>query len=165
MQKFVSDTIELGSTVVTDGLSSYYPAVRGGYTHERIVGAKGELPGVHRVAASCKRWLLGTHQGAVEPGHLQGYLNEFVFRFSRRTSRYRGLLFLRLMQLAVDHDPVRYRELIVNPRPRAKAPKPPGSYGHPPTVERPPANRPWRTRVAIPLPAPRREKTDKTSVG
>jgi transposase-like protein len=120
MQKFISGNVEPGSTVVTDGLSSYYPAVRSGYAHERIVGAKGELPGVHRVAASCKRWLLGTHQGSVEPGHLQGYLNEFVFRFSRRTSRHRGLLFLRLMHLAVDHDPVRYRDLIVKPRPRVK---------------------------------------------
>lgn len=166
MQKFISDNIEPGSTVVTDGLSSYFPAMRGGYAHERIVGAKGELPGVHRVASSCKRWLLGTHQGSVEPGHLQGYLNEFVFRFSRRTSRQRGLLFLRLMQLAVDHDPVRYRELIVKPRPRAKAPRPPGSYGHPPTVERPPAGRPWRTRAVMPLPEPGvEEEPGKTSVG
>jgi ISXO2-like transposase domain len=131
-----------------------FPAVRDRYAHERIVGAKRELPGVHRVAALCKRWLLGTHQGSVEPQHLQGYLNEFVFRFSRRNSRHRGLLFFRLLQLAVDHDPVRYRELVVGPRPRKRSPLPPGRYGHPPGVERPPARRPWRTGIEIPLAKP-----------
>lgn len=165
MRDFVSDNIEPGSTVVTDGLASYFPATRASYTHERIVGAKAELPGVHRVAALCKRWLLGTHQGSVEPEHLQGYLNEFVFRFSRRTSGNRGLLFLRLMQLAVDHDPVRYRELVARPRPRKTPPLPPGSYSHPPSVERPLAGRPWRTRAVISSPEPRAGESDKTPVG
>ena len=148
MQALVSEHIESGSTVVTDGLSSYFPAVRGRYTHERIVGAKKELPGVHRVASLCKRWLLGTHQGSVEPEHLQGYLNEFVFRFSRRTSHSRGLLFYRLLQLAVDHDPVRYRQLVANPKPKKTPPRPPGRRGHPPSVERPAADRPWRAGAA-----------------
>jgi transposase-like protein len=148
MQALVSEHIEPGSTVVTDGFSSYFPAVRGSYTHERIVGAKKELPGVHRVASLCKRWLLGTHQGSVEPEHLQGYLNEFVFRFSRRTSRSRGLLFLRLLQLAVEHDPVRYRQLVANPKPKKTPPRPPTRRGHPPSVERPPADRPWRSGAA-----------------
>lgn len=93
------------------------------------------LPAVHRIAALAKRWLLGTHQGAVEPAHLDNYLNEFVFRFNRSTSRSRGLVFMRV-QLAVGHDPVRYRELIQNRRPRALPPTPTGATRHPPSLER-----------------------------
>jgi hypothetical protein len=59
------------------------------------------------------------------------------------------------MQLAVNHDPVRYRDLVANPRFSAKAPTQPGSYGHPPSVERPPAGRPWRTRVVHAVPGAR----------
>jgi hypothetical protein len=66
------------------------------------------LPAVHRVSSLCKRWLLGTHQGSVEPAHLQAYLNEFVFRFNRRHSCSRGLVFYRVIELATGHDPVRY---------------------------------------------------------
>ncbi|HEY5186092.1 MAG TPA: transposase, partial [Actinomycetes bacterium] len=47
------------------------------------------------VASLAKRWLLGTHQGAIDDAHLPAYLDEFVFRFNRRTSRSRGLLFYR----------------------------------------------------------------------
>jgi hypothetical protein len=92
-----------------------------GYTHEprsqRAARARGDdpgelLPGVHRVASLAKRWLLGTHQGSVEEAHLQSYLNEFVFRFNRRRSRSRGMVFYRVHELAVAHTPVRYRELV-----------------------------------------------------
>src|SRR5450756_1902900 len=55
-----------------------------------------------------------------------------------------GLLFYRVLQLAVDHDPVRYRDLIAQPQPEQTPRKPPGVRGHPPTLERPPAGRPWR---------------------
>ena len=96
------------------------------------------LPGVHRIAALAKRWLLGTHQGAADRQHLPGYLNEFVFRFNRRTSRNRGLVFMRLLQLAVGHDPVRYRELIRRPRPRETSPVPPGATGTPAQPRTPP---------------------------
>ena len=61
--------------------------------------------------------------------HLAGYLDEFCFRFNRRTSRSRGLIFLRVLQLAVGHDPVRYRQLIKRPRPRSVPPRPPGATG------------------------------------
>lgn len=74
--------------------------------HERGDRRDALLPGVHRVAFLAKRWLLSTHQGRVEVEHLPGYLDEFCFRFNRR-SRSRGLVFLRLLQLAVGHDPVR----------------------------------------------------------
>jgi len=99
---------------------------------------------VHRVASLAKRWLLGTHQGSVEPTHLQAYLDEFVFRFNRRTSRSRGLVFHQLMQLAVGHEPVRYSDLVVARRPKRKPPAGRAGWGHPPSLERPPGNRPWR---------------------
>ena len=96
------------------------------------------------MASLAKRWLLGTHQGSVDEAHLQGYLNEFVFRFNRRGSRSRGLVFHRVLELAVAHDPVRYRDLVVNPQPKAAPPVPPGIGGHPPSMDRPRAARPWR---------------------
>ena len=103
------------------------------------------LPAVHRVVSLAKRWLLGTHQGSVEPAHLASYLNEFVFRFNRRRSRSRGMVFYRVLELAVAHDPVRYQDLIATSRPRAVRLTPPYVRGHPPSLERPPTNRPWRT--------------------
>ena len=65
------------------------------------------LPGVHRVASLAKRRLLGTHQGSVDQAHLQSYHNEFAFRFNRWRFRSRGLVFYRVLELAVAHDPVR----------------------------------------------------------
>ena len=117
---------------------------------QRAARARGEdtgelLPAVHRVASLAKRWLLGTHQGSVEPAHLGSYLNEFVFRFNRRRSRSRGMVFYRVLELAAAHEPVRYQDLIATKRPRAVSPTPPEARGHPPSLDRPPANRPWRT--------------------
>jgi hypothetical protein len=74
---------------------------------------------VHRVASLAKRWLLGTHLGSVDESHLASYLNEFVFRFNRRRSRSRGMVFYRVLELAVGHEPVRYQDLIVTRRPGA----------------------------------------------
>jgi ISXO2-like transposase domain len=88
---------------------------------------------VHRVASLAKRWLLSTHQGSVEEAHLQSYLDEFVFRFNRRRSRSRGLVFYRLLELAAGHDPVRYRNIVADKRPRKIPPTPPSGRGHPPT--------------------------------
>lgn len=70
------------------------------------------MPGVHRVASLLKRWLLGTHQGAVSNQHLGYYLDEFTFRFNRRTSRARGLLFYRLLEQAVLIEPLPYAQLV-----------------------------------------------------
>jgi len=111
--------------------------------------ARGEdpgqlLPGVHRIASLAKRWLLGTHQGSVDAAHLQSYLNEFAFRFNRRRSRSRGMLFYRLLELAVGHPPVRYRDLVVDPQPKATRPAAPSAGGHPPSLDRPRAAHPWR---------------------
>ena len=69
------------------------------------------MPGVHRIAALLKRWLLGTHQGATTPEHLQAYLEEFTFRFNRRSSGSRGLVFRRLLEQAVVTQPVTEAEV------------------------------------------------------
>jgi len=150
---FVTENVAPGATVITDGWTGYLGLSALGYTHDRrsqrAARARGEdigslLPGVHRIASLAKRWLLSTHQGAVNIEHLDGYLNEFCFRFNRRRSASRGLVFLRLLQLAVDHDPVRYRQLIADPTPKKTRPVPPGGRGHPPSLDRPRATRPWR---------------------
>jgi transposase-like protein len=153
LQRFITDTVAPGAIVITDGWNGYLGIDKLGYAHDRrsqrAAKALGEdagrlLPGVHRVASLVKRWLASTHQGAVETDHLAQYLDEFCFRFNRRRSRSRGLVFLRVLQLAVGHEPVRYRQLIKRPRPRAVPPLPPGATGHPPSIDRPRANRPWR---------------------
>lgn len=153
LHPFVTAHVEEGATVITDGWSGYHGIDKLGYVHEphsqRAVSAAGEdagalLPGVHRVASLVKRWHLGTHQGRVDDAHLQSYLDEFTFRFNRRRSGNRGMVFYRLLELAVAHDPVRYRQLVANPKQKAVAPMPPGGRGHPLSIERPRAERPWR---------------------
>ena len=153
LHPFVTEHVEPGATVITDAWQGYTGIEKLGYTRDRrsqrAARARGEdpgelLPGVHRVASLVKRWLLGTHQGSVDEAHLQSYLNEFVFRFNRRRSQSRGLVFYRVLELAVTHDPVRYGELVINPQPKAAPPTPPARRGHPPSMERPRAARPWR---------------------
>jgi len=150
LHPFVTANVEPGATVVTDGWSGYQGIDTLGYVHEphsqRAASAAGALlPGVHRVASLAKRWYLGTHQGRFDDAHLQSYLDEFSFRFNRRWSRSRGLVFYRVLELAVDHDPVRYHQLVANPRPKPAPPTPPADGRHPPSLDRPRANRPWRT--------------------
>ena len=112
---FIRQAIAPGSTVRTDG----WPAYRGlaGYVHDRQVQSHQPeeehlLPRAHRVISLLKRWLLGTHQGAVSPQHMDDYLDEFTFRFNRRTSRFRGKLFYRLAQQAMQTDPVPFATLV-----------------------------------------------------
>jgi len=112
---FIREAIEPDSTVRTDGLPAYLGL--DGYHHDRQVQRrqpKGEhlLPRVHRVFSLLKRWLLGTHQGAVGHEHLDYYLDEFTFRFNRRTSKSRGKLFYRLAQQAVQVSPAPFNTLI-----------------------------------------------------
>jgi transposase-like protein len=148
LRAFLRDHVDEGATVITDGWRAYQGAVTDPYVHERLVAPRRQgpelLPGVHRVASLAKRWLLGTHQGSVDEHHLPSYLNEFVFRFNRRRSRSRGMIFYRVLELAVAHQPVRYRDLVVDPRPRRRGPVTPGRWGQPPSLERPAAGRPWR---------------------
>jgi len=115
---FVHEAIEPGSEVHTDGWHGYDRLKTSGYRH-RVTYLRGDaelameqLPRVHRVVSLLKRWLLGTHQGAVSAAHLDYYLDEFTFRFNRRRSRHRGLLFLRLAQQAVAVSPAPYAQLI-----------------------------------------------------
>ena len=123
---FVEASIEPGATVRTDGSAAYRSLQGLGYAHQRTVMLGAEQPahvsmaGVHRIAALLKRWILGTHHGAVQPGYLDAYLNEFVFRFNRRTSNSRGLLFYRLLQQAVLTDPHTYRDITSGPHTTAK---------------------------------------------
>jgi transposase-like protein len=115
---FIQDFIQPGSTVHTDGWLGYAPLQGKSYTHE-VTFLKGKqktpselLPRVHRVISLLKRWLLGTHQGAVSHKHLDYYLDEFTFRFNRRRSKSRGKLFFRLAQQAVALSPVTYEGIV-----------------------------------------------------
>lgn len=114
---FVQQAIEPGSLVITDGLQSYRSLPDLGYGHDRRVllgsgdSADEVLPRVHRVASLLKRWLLGTHQGGIHRDHLDYYLDEFSFRFNRRTSHYRGKLFYRLIEQAVQVEPAPFKTL------------------------------------------------------
>jgi transposase-like protein len=116
---FIQASIEPGSVVHTDGFAGYQDLEAAGYQHETtiLLGQGNEaatelLPRVHRIAALLKRWLLGTHQGAVRPHYLDYYLDEFTFRFNRRTSKSRGKLFYRLLQQAMEVDPAPYRSIV-----------------------------------------------------
>lgn len=102
-----------GSIVETDGLQSYNGIAALGYTHRvvRTVVRDDLLPHVHLVVSLVKRWLLGTHQGGVQVSHLDYYLDEFTFRFNRRTSHSRGMLFRRVLEYAVLAAPVHKVEL------------------------------------------------------
>ena len=128
LHAFIQDSIERGSTLHTDGWPGYSGIDTKGYSHEislikgRPKEASRLLPRVHRVASLLKRWLLGTHQGAVEPQHLPYYLDEFTFRFNRRTSRSRGKLFYRLMQQAVHTEPSTYEAIVAPAKRRPEAP-------------------------------------------
>lgn len=123
---FVCQAIEPGSVVHTDGWKGYDDLPSKGYVrHRTVLAATGDpahvaMPAVHRVAALLKRWLLGTHQGAVRPVHLDDYLDEFTFRFNRRSSRSRGLLFYRLLETAVVVDPAPYEIIVRGRRKREK---------------------------------------------
>lgn len=111
----IKETIEPGSTIITDGWEGYSQVETFGYTHKiaKKEGFIGEnlLPRCNTVAALLKRWLLGTHQGRAQ--HLDYYLDEFTFRFNRRTSKSRGMLFYRLVQQSVAINPVHKKNLVV----------------------------------------------------
>jgi len=154
LRKFIHGHVEPGSTIITDGLAAYQGAMAG-YKHqirnESDPGALDPhelLPGVHRVFSLAERWLLGTHQGGVKREHLQEYLDEFAFRFTRRHSRNRGTVFYRLLQHAVGADPVTYRDLVRVGEAKPIDPLPPVSRRLPGTLETDNANRPWRHTTA-----------------
>jgi len=125
LEPAVRQAIEPGTRIQTDDWSGYSRLRDWGYHHEVIQPASvvGEnlLPRVNLIASLLKRWLLGTHQGAVRPSHLDYYLDEFTFRFNRRTAGSRGLLFYRLLQQAVALGPVTGKALVGG-RPLPKPP-------------------------------------------
>ncbi len=110
LSKAVKEMVEPGSEIRTDGWNGYNELEEIGYKHQvaRKEASVGDnlLPLANRVVALLKRWLLGTHQGAIRPSHLDYYLDEFTFRFNRRTSRSRGKLFYRLVQQAAAVKPL-----------------------------------------------------------
>jgi transposase-like protein len=120
LESFLVESVVPGSVVHTDGWRGYNGTTARGYVHEVTVIRRSRhtaselLPNVHRVFSLLKRWLMGTHQGAVSHKHLDYYLDEFTFRFNRRKSKSRGKLFFRLAQQAVAVSPTTY-DLIVHP--------------------------------------------------
>jgi transposase-like protein len=114
---FIVESAKPESIIHTDGWEGYAGLEGKGYRHE-VTPIRGDkeaavklMPRVHLVASLLGRWLLGTHQGAVSHEYLDYYLDEFTFRFNRRTSRHRGKLFYRLIQQATEIDPVPYKRL------------------------------------------------------
>lgn len=112
LHKFILDNVQKGATIRTDGWKGYNGIKDAGYKHVvKNITVSGDpahvgMPRVHRVASLFDRWWIGTHQGAIRPVQLAYYLDEFTFRFNRRNSKARDLLFYRLMQQAVACAPV-----------------------------------------------------------
>ena len=155
LRKFIRVTIEPRSLVITDGLRAYEQALAG-YRHEpRNESAPDApdghllLPGVHRVFSLAERRLLETHQGGVSRQHLQGYLDEFAFRWNRRKGENPGLPFMRLLQHAVSAPPVTYRELVkTEASPERPSGPAPISRRTPGTLDSSSSKRPWRMHSA-----------------
>ena len=116
---FVCEMIEPGSEVLTDGWGGYNTLVEHNYIHSKtILSSSGDpahvlMPGVHRIAALLKRWLLGTYQGSVSSKYLDYYLDEYTFRFNRRSAQVRGLLFYRLVEQAVQVEHISRNQIIL----------------------------------------------------
>ena len=116
---FVKDAVKPGSVVITDGWEAYAGLTEEGFKHRpRVINASDKpasalLPRVHRVTSLFTRWLIGTHQGALSREQLDSYLDEFMFRFNRRTSRYRWKLFSRLVAQAVAAEPAPFSRLAI----------------------------------------------------
>ena len=126
LMPLIKESVRVGSVIHSDGSAAYRNLEEAGYQHRRTVHlgsdmpAHESMPGVHRVASLLQRWMMGTLHGAVQPKHLDYYLDEFVFRFNRRTSRSRGLLFYRLLQQAVITEPVTYAKIAGKPNESGK---------------------------------------------
>jgi transposase-like protein len=115
---FVADNVTAGSVVITDGWLGYTPLKTKGFVHEvRVAKRKKKtdedlLPNVHLIISLVKRWLLGTHHGAVSEKHLQFYLDEYTFRHNRRKSKHVGNIFYRLVQGVCEAPPQPYWKLV-----------------------------------------------------
>jgi transposase-like protein len=114
--KFINENIETGSNLITDGWKGYTGISKKGYHHEiedktKVLDGEEILPNAHRIASLLKRWLLGTHQNYIGEEYLSYYLDEYTFRYNRRKSNSRGLLFQRLTEQGVLHEPVEYKTI------------------------------------------------------
>ena len=123
LQGFLDANTAKPVTVATDGWAGYRNLPAQGYDHEPVNlltswgDASLRLPAIHLVFGLAKRWLIGTHHGAVAKKHLPAYLDEYVFRFNRRTARSISHRFARLIEQAVATEPVTYREIVATPAP------------------------------------------------
>lgn len=122
---FIEQTVEPGSRVHTDGWAGYGGLATAGFDH-RVTHTAGDdslavevFPHVHLVASLLKRWLGATHQGRVGHKHLQGYLDEFAFRFNRRRSQHIGKIFHRLVEQLVLRQSSTYRNIVESQEPNA----------------------------------------------
>ena len=117
LNKFIINNIEPSATIITDGWTGYNDIKKLGYSHQiqkptTIEDGEEILPNIHRIASLLKRWLLGTHQSYLNKNKMEYYLDEYVFRYNRRNSKSRGLLFLRLLEQAVITMPVSYKDIV-----------------------------------------------------
>ena len=121
LEGFLATAVARPATVATDGWSGYGGLAAAGYRHEPVNLATSwgdaslRLPAIHLVFGLAKRWLLGTHHGAVGGKHLPAYLDEFVFRFNRRTAKNLSHRFARVIEHAVQIPPTTYRALVAAP--------------------------------------------------
>jgi len=117
LHAFIIENVAVGSTLYRDNWLGYSGIDQLGYNSVVFKTTKADdknekLPHIHLAISLLKRWILGTYQGSVEEHHLQTYLEEFTFRFNRKTSTHRGLLFYRLVQGAMSTVPHPYEDLI-----------------------------------------------------
>jgi len=118
LEGFLGQNVARPATVATDGWSGYAGLAAAGYAHEplNLAASWGDaalrLPAIHLVFGLAKRWLLGTHHGAVSRKHLPAYLDEFTFRFNRRTARSIAHRFARVIQQGVLTPPATYRNIV-----------------------------------------------------
>jgi len=115
LMPFVEEVAERGSTIVTDGWVSFSGLSDKGYRHEVALAKNTNpdnlLPHVHTTVSLLKRWILGTLQGSCSVTHFEYYLDEYTFRYNRRKSKSRGLLFMRLLENAVQLETTTYKQL------------------------------------------------------
>lgn len=123
LKRFTDEQVAADARVTTDGLASYDSESLGKRPHEAKVQTKAErrendaVQSCHWTISLLKRWLLGTHAGAVSPKHLQAYLDEYAFRHNRRRTNGVGRIAARVIERLVARQPLTMRSLIDNNRP------------------------------------------------
>jgi hypothetical protein len=125
-KRFADGEVSQEAAVTTDGHAGYNETSLGEREHDPHVQTKAEkheadcVQSCHWTISLVKRWLLGTHAGAVKPQHLQAYLDEFVFRHNRRKTNGVGRIAARVIESAVKKPPLTMRRLVDTARPYSK---------------------------------------------